>query len=134
LPENVTVVFGHTHKPFEQLMKCDDLSQHYVSVYNSGGWVVDRPQSQALYGGAVIILDEDLNAVSLRMYNEAPEAKDFAVSVATADGTPSCPNPLLTKIRSLIRPQHSPWSDFSQAAAEAVTLRTSKLADLIARS
>jgi hypothetical protein len=65
MPENVTVVFGHTHKPFEQLMKFDNLSQHYVSVYNSSGWVVDRPQAQPLYGGAVIMLDEDLNAASL---------------------------------------------------------------------
>ena len=134
MPENVTVVFGHTHKPFEQLMKFDNLSQHYVSVYNSGGWVVDRPQSQPFYGGAVIMLDEDLNAVSLRMYNEAPQAKDFAVSVAAVDDTPSCPNPLLTKIRSLIKPQSSPWSDFSQTAAEAVALHTRKLADLIATS
>jgi hypothetical protein len=134
MPENVTVVFGHTHKPFEQLMKFDDLSQHYVSVYNSGGSVVDRSQSQPFYGGAVIMLDEDLNAVSLRMYNEAPQAKDFAVSVAAVDNTPSCTSRLLTKICSLIKPQSSPWSDFSQTAAEAVALHTRKLADLIAIS
>jgi hypothetical protein len=133
-PGDVTVVFGHTHKPFEQMMKFDKLSRRYVRVYNSGGWVVDRPKPQELFGGAVIMFDEDLNALSLRMYNESNSATDYKVAVNGLGSTPSSPSHFLKKVQSLVTPDKSPWSDFSRAAAEAVNIHTRKLARIINRS
>ena len=62
----------------------------WVKVYNSGGWVVDTVERQQFHGGAVILIDENLETTSLRMYNESVDPNDYAVSVqeATHPGDP----------------------------------------------
>ena len=39
-PDEVTFVFGHTHKPFEEPRTFPNLGNG-VPVYNTGGWVVE---------------------------------------------------------------------------------------------
>lgn len=133
-PDDVTVVFGHTHKPFEEMMKLEKLSPNrHVRVFNSGGWVVDRPKAQELFGGAVILLDEDLNTVSLRMYNESTVG-NYSVRVSPIGSTPSSPSNFLQKITSIVQPGSAPWSDFSREIAASVVVNTSKLADIVKNS
>jgi hypothetical protein len=50
------------------------ISAHFrdpLSVYNSGGWVVDTADTEPAHGGAIVLADEELNVVSVRMFNEA---------------------------------------------------------------
>lgn len=72
LPNNMDFIFGHTHKPFAGLYEgfSDSGYPEQLAVYNTGGWVADTviPQRQA--GGAVSFIDEDLNIVLMRLYNE----------------------------------------------------------------
>jgi hypothetical protein len=131
--EDISVVFGHTHKPFQQMMKMENFFAPYIRVYNSGGWVVDRPRPQSLYGGAVILLDEDLDAVSLRMYNESEQSTDYSVAVGAAGPPPNSPSLFFSQINSLVKPQSSPWSDFSKAVAAAVVAHTRKLAAALSK-
>jgi hypothetical protein len=131
-PEDITFVFGHTHKPFEELMTIVDFPTPYVRVYNSGGWVVDRPKPQLLYGGAVILLDDNFDAVSLRMYNEAETAAGYQVKVAAAGPPPAFPSPFYTWIKAAVKPNASPWTAFSLAAAATVAAHTKKIADALA--
>jgi Calcineurin-like phosphoesterase len=133
LPEDITVVFGHTHKPFEQMMHVENFIRPSIRVYNSGGWVVDRPKAQKLYGGAVILLDDNLNVASLRMYNEADSPSGYAVTVGVAGPASNAANPLYTRIKQLINPQASPWTDFSRTVAAAVDTHTRKLAADLAK-
>ncbi len=42
-----------------------------MPVYNTGGWVVETVDPAPVHGGAAVLLNENLDVVSLRMYNEA---------------------------------------------------------------
>jgi hypothetical protein len=64
-----TFVFGHAHKPFSAPLNFSNFPLG-VSAYNSGGWVVDTMTTEPMHGGAIVLADEELNVVSVRMYNE----------------------------------------------------------------
>jgi hypothetical protein len=121
MPEELTVVFGHTHKPFEEDSHFGS-APYWTSVYNSGGWVVDTPTPAPISGGAAILLDEDLNTASLRMYNQSSNANDYKVSVQAAhhDGSPE--NPLLHRLSSIIDPSQDPWKTFSETVAGMIPI------------
>jgi hypothetical protein len=125
LPD-VTFVFGHTHKPFQTDMNFKNYPG-WVNVYNSGGWVVDTIEPQPLHGGAVILIDEELNAASLRVYNENTDPTGYRVSVAEAMHAGESPNPLCQSLRALIKPDQNPWKAFSTSAARAVYVRAQNL-------
>jgi UDP-2,3-diacylglucosamine pyrophosphatase LpxH len=85
VPDDITFVFGHTHEPFEQELEIPGFSNK-VKILNSGGWVVDTTSFKPLHGGAVILIDEDNNVISLRIYNEAESSDKYAVKVEKATG------------------------------------------------
>ena len=124
MPEEITVLFGHTHKPFQQEMQFAGYPQR-VSVYNSGGWVVDQLLPTPIYGAAAILLDEHLHTTSLRMYNQAASPKDYAVRVE--DSSPGASNPFHERIKSLVQPERDPWRAFSDAVAEGVHIHAQVL-------
>ncbi len=126
MPPKVTFIYGHTHKPFEQDMNFNGYPE-WVDVYNSGGWVVDSVKRQPLHGGAVILIDEDLNAASLRMYNEADNPADYKVWVSEAAHPGDAPGPLFSRIHPLVDPKQAPWKDFSDSVARAVNVRAQDL-------
>ncbi|MEI6045901.1 MAG: metallophosphoesterase [Chloroflexota bacterium] len=130
MPTEVTLVFGHTHKPFEEVMTFKGYPPH-TKVYNTGGWVVDTQQTQPMHGGAIILVDENLHAASLRMYNEATEADHYAVKVTsvTQEGLPK--DPFYTRLKSLVNPKSLPWSHFSEIVAQEVTHRMEILRERI---
>jgi hypothetical protein len=133
LPEEITVVFGHTHKPFEEVLTLEDFTRPRIRVYNSGGWVVDRKEPQPLYGGAVVLVDDDLDTASLRMYNESKSPSDYAVSLGAAGPLTAAPSPFLAQLQGAVRPESAPWRDFSACAAAAVAAHTRTLAAALAR-
>lgn len=124
-PVEATFVFGHTHKPYAENKEFKNYYKK-VSTYNSGGWVVESSETQPLHGGAVILIDDELNTTSLRMYNEADKKEDYKVTVESAGGVT---NQLYDKIKGLVEPPSGRWADFSAAAAEAVKIRKKNLAD-----
>ena len=111
VPQDTTFVFGHTHKPFESTgnFKCYPKP---VKLLNSGGWVVDTKDVSTRKGGAVIVVDEDLNVASVRMYNEhEPQQAASHVCVNAAGGQD---NPLLGQLSGSINPLAGPWGKLSQ--------------------
>ncbi|MFN2607138.1 MAG: metallophosphoesterase [Acidimicrobiales bacterium] len=120
VPTRVTFVFGHTHKPFETQLRPGGYPGT-VDVYNTGGWVVDSRSVAPLHGGAAILLDENLDVASLRLYNQAADPSSYRVGLAVAD--PAADNPFLARLTSLVRPDEPPWSMFSAAAATVVDQR-----------
>jgi hypothetical protein len=126
VPPDVTFVFGHTHKPFQEDMDFKGYP-HWVNVYNTGGWVVETVDPEPLHGGAIVLVDEDLNALSLSMYNESKDRAGYAVSIQEA-GHPGEPrSPFYKRLTGLINPNGSPWKDFSDATAGAVNVRAQNL-------
>jgi len=125
-PGHVTFVLGHTHKPFEEDMNGFERYPDGVRVYNTGGWVVDTVERQSQHGGAVILIDEDLNAASVRMYNEADDPKTYSVEVTQANPGEKN-NPLYERIRWQVDPSEDPWKAFSDTVADEVPVRAQHL-------
>jgi UDP-2,3-diacylglucosamine pyrophosphatase LpxH len=121
-----TFVFGHTHKPFAEDMNFQNYSG-WVNVYNTGGWVVETITPQPLHGGSVVLIDENLNAVSLRMYNQSEKVENYLVAVEEAARAGDKKNPLYDRIQKLVKPQQNPWKTFSLAVDRAVRVRAQNL-------
>jgi hypothetical protein len=113
LPAQTAFVFGHTHKPFAETMDYKHFPPG-MAVYNTGGWVVDTEQTEPAHGGAIVVVDEQFNLASLRMYNEARSPHDYRVRVEAVD---SSQNPLYTHLAQLVNSDTDPWRSFSQAVA-----------------
>lgn len=126
MPSDVTFVFGHTHKPFQEDMNFKEYSE-WVNVYNTGGWVVESVEPQPLHGGAVILVDDKLNTVSLRMYNEKTDPKKYSVRVEEATHDSEKKNPFYCQIRDLIKTSEDPWKKFSDIVARSVHVRAQNL-------
>jgi len=126
LPPDITFIFGHTHKPFSQDMNFAGYPD-WMKVYNSGGWVIDTVQPQSIYGAAVILLDESLQATSIRLYNQANSPSEYVVRVeeSTHDGAPN--NTFYERINGLVKPSSDPWKTFSELVAKAVGIHAQVL-------
>jgi hypothetical protein len=128
-PGDVTFVFGHTHKPFEGVLH--DLSSYPapVRIYNTGGWVVDTTEPEPVQGAAAILLDENLSAVSVRLYNQSPDVSQYRVRLERADPGPD--DEFFERISQLVDPDRQPWSGLSRLVAELVQQRHAALATMI---
>jgi len=120
-----TFVFGHTHKPFSASLNFATFSRA-VNVYNSGGWVVDTMTTEPIHGGAIVLVDQGLNVVSVRMYNEAENQRRWPTKVEALDGRE---NPLYTHVAQLIKNDQDPWLSFSRVVAENVDIYHKRFCD-----
>lgn len=111
-----TFTFGHTHKPFSQPLPFRGF-EGMVHVYNSGGWVVDTSESEPTHGGAVVLIDDDLNTVSVRMYNES---EDGRIRPAIVESIDQDSNPLYEHVKGLVHGDRPPWDAFARVVAENV--------------
>lgn len=132
LPARLNFVFGHTHKPFEEIRKVKGVDSP-VHVYNTGGWVVDHLDVRPRRGASIVVIDEDGNAASIRMYNQAASGPGYRVSVAKAGGA-AAENPLHDELSRIVDSREGPWADFSGAAARSVEERRANLEKVIERA
>jgi hypothetical protein len=124
-PSQTTFVFGHTHKPFEDLRKFEAYLGDGVPVYNTGGWVVETVDPAEFHGGAVLLLNENLDVVSLRMYNEASGPVNVEVHEQPPPGQGH--SDFFNHINGLVQPDQPPWSKFSQTVVGEVSIREENL-------
>lgn len=115
IPRDLTFLFGHTHKPFEKIMPFKGFPQP-LKVLNSGGWVVDSLATDPLHGGAVIVVDDELNVASVRIYQEGATAP-MGVTVQAANLED---NPLYADLKRTIDPNAEPWKTLSTSAAQSI--------------
>ncbi|HQW46784.1 MAG: hypothetical protein IPI22_06710 [Bacteroidetes bacterium] len=125
LPPNVSFVFGHTHKPYQQMYTYEGYANP-VKVYNSGGWVVDTMKMQPLHGGSVILIDEHLDVLALQMYREGK----LTVTVEDLKDTFEKNCPFYEHISSVINMQAEPWVSFSATVAKEIEQRYQNLAQI----
>ena len=122
IPADVTLTFGHTHKPFEEAGTYAGYSSK-VQVLNSGGWVVDSVAPNPIHGGAIVLVDDDLNTASIRMYNESPDDSQPPLLPRVSD---TLDNPLVGKLKPLFS-NTDPWAAFSKAVFAQVPLQRQNL-------
>jgi hypothetical protein len=125
-PDDVTFVFGHTHKPFIESRTTPAFAAP-VEVVNTGGWVVDTPQLNPLKGASLILIDDQLNVASIRCYTEGESASSYRLRIDPVNSTG--PNELVDELRDTIDPDRDPWAQFAQAIQSAVGDRGRQLAD-----
>jgi len=119
-PDRVTFIFGHTHKPYEKRYRFGGYPQNRVDVYNTGGWVVERTFPEPIHGAAAVLLDDNLNTASLRLYNETKYPELYRVRVQEAARDSTTPNPLTRHVRSLLEKTSSTWNEFSRITTEEI--------------
>lgn len=127
MPEEVTLVLGHTHKPFF----CTHPFKGYPQsprVYNTGAWSVDGMDPRPLHGANLVLIDEDLNDAAVRFYNESESPEDFQVRLepvepAGAASAGGASNPLHQHLLEIVDPDQDPWKSFSQVVGENVEER-----------
>ena len=130
LPADVSLVIGHTHKPFREWWPDDHWPGGGVRVFNTGGWVVDHAVAQPLMGGAVALISDNLDVALLRFCQQTTEPNDWRISVDTVE--PGAGGAAFADhIRALIRTDEPPWSSFSAAAADAVRERRTHVSELL---
>jgi len=121
-PKEIQFVFGHTHKPFSEVMANLDYPQK-VQVVNTGGWVIDTVDRKSTYGGAVILIDENLNIAPLQMYRESYESGK--PKVAILENTIN--NEFTKKINEIIEREKNSFDSFSKIVDKEIDLRITNL-------
>jgi hypothetical protein len=116
IPSDVTFIFGHTHKPFEEVRPYAGYGSG-VKVFNNGGWVVDSMVPAPLKGGAVILVDEDLNTASVRIYNEAENGNQPLTPLHVSE---AIDNPLVLQLKSMIAKAAAPFDALTNAVFAAI--------------
>ena len=128
----MTFVFGHTHKPFQDLLVLDGYPNP-VQVFNTGGWVLDQVRQATTQGAAAVFIDDELNAGSLRLFQANPADEVMPVHVQHVRGAKTPSEPLSgVKDRHLWTRQlidaaqstQGEWASFSAAAYKSLALRS----------
>ena len=118
-PNDVTLVIGHTHKPFSQWWPDDSWPGGGLRLHNTGGWVVDHAAAQPLMGGAVALVSDKLHVALVRLYQQIDDPEDWRVTVDAIDSDGSGA-PFAAHLRSLIEADPDVFASFVNTAARAV--------------
>jgi hypothetical protein len=133
LPKNITFVFGHTHKPFQEIKKFDGYAMS-VPVYNTGGWIVESVERNTQHGGSIVLIDEELSTISLNVYKEATALGGSMVEVKEVLRDGEHESVFCEQIREEVNNSKEFWDDLSYVIYEEVGLRAARLALRIASS
>ena len=80
VPQEVTFVYGHTHKPFTDRWAVPGFPAP-VRIFNTGGWVVDTTEPAPVQAGVAVLVNDELDAVSLQFYRQGAEAARAGVQL-----------------------------------------------------
>ena len=127
-PDEVTFVFGHTHKPFVDWRKAAAFPSP-VAVVNTGGWVVDTPDPDPVKGASVVLIDDRLDVASVRCYSEGTDPSSYRLCIDPVNQTG--PNRLADELRSTIGSDRDPWATLAQTVQATVGERGTQLADRV---
>jgi hypothetical protein len=121
VPEEVTFVYGHTHKPFTDQWSVPGFPAP-VYIANTGGWVVDTATPAPVQAGVAVLVNKDLDAASLQFYRQGSGSAPVPVQLLPppSGGQPSAWH---IELASRIDPAAAPWSTLSESAAKLVAQR-----------
>jgi hypothetical protein len=122
IPDEVTFVYGHTHKPFVDRWTVPGYSARGVYVANTGGWVVDTADPAPVQAGVAVLVNEDLDAASLQFYRQSPGSAPVPVQLLPPPAGEQ-PSAWHTELAARIDPAAPPWTKLSESAAELVAQR-----------
>jgi UDP-2,3-diacylglucosamine pyrophosphatase LpxH len=118
IPKDLQFVFGHTHKPFAETLTNTSYAKP-IQIVNTGGWVVDTVDKKETYGGAVILVDENLNIAPVQMYKEAYTSGETKVRLLSNTNE----NDFSIRISKLISEKQKSFQSFSEIVDKEIDLR-----------
>lgn len=125
-PAELAFVFGHTHKPFEDQLLVPGQAQP-VSVFNTGGWVMDQPTMAPAQGASLVLLDDDLHMAALRLFNDPLNGQMAPVRALGTGSFEDADNPMLARLDAAVARTAPAWQQFSDAAQQAIEQRAATL-------
>ena len=119
VPEEITFVYGHTHKPFTDRWTVAGYPSQ-VRIANTGGWVVDTATPAPVQAGVAVLVNDDLETASLQFYRQGtgPVPVQF---LPPPTGQP--PAAWQSELESRVDPAAEPWATLSRQAAEIAAQR-----------
>ncbi|EDL47922.1 metallophosphoesterase [Erythrobacter sp. SD-21] len=110
LPQELHFVFGHTHKPFQDELMVEGYVLP-VGVFNTGGWVLDEPGLMPVQGCAAMLVSDELEVASLRLFNDPVDGVMLPVRVEGSGRETK----LVGEAAAAVEAAASHWADFSRA-------------------
>jgi hypothetical protein len=119
VPPEVTFVYGHTHKPFNDRWAVLGYPSP-VRIANTGGWVVDTATPAPVQGGVAVLVNDDLETASLQFYRQGTGPVPVRFLPPPAGEQPSA---WQAELESRVDPAAEPWATLSRQAAEVAAQR-----------
>ncbi len=129
-PRELSFIFGHTHKPFqdELLVKGFDVP---VGIFNTGGWVLDEPTLMPVQGCAAMLVSDDLEVASLRLFNDPT---DGVMAPVRVEGSGRLSR-LVDETGEAVERASSHWAEFSRIVHTRIVAEADKrVGELLERS
>jgi hypothetical protein len=131
VPDDLTFVFGHTHKPFEDVLDGSSGGGR-VDVFNTGGWPIDSIEPSDAMGASILFLNERLDVACLRVFNDGAEGGEVTLDLrrpaGTADDGGFCES-VGSRVRDLASAGvlAEPWLELEARIREAIVRRRREL-------
>jgi hypothetical protein len=119
VPDDLTFVYGHTHKPFTDRWALNGFPGA-VDIVNTGGWVVDTDTPAPFQAGVAVLVSEDLQTASLQFYRQGTGPAPVQILPPAAGQAPS---PWQAELAARIDPAAPRWAALSERAAELAAQR-----------
>jgi len=130
MPHELSFIFGHTHKPFQDELLVDGYDVP-VGVFNTGGWVLDEPTLMPVQGCAAMLVSDDLEVASLRLFNDPTDGEMAPVRVE-GSGRKS---QLVDEMAEAVERASPHWADFSRIVHGRIVEEADKrVREMFARS
>ena len=114
--DHLTFVFGHTHKAFADQLAVKGFDAP-VSIYNTGGWVLDTALLSTVEGAGVLFLDGGLNSAMLQIYALTGAEEVLPACVVCADPGLDANNPMLAALQGALTKTAPQWAAFQTVVA-----------------
>ncbi len=109
MPRELSFIFGHTHKPFQDELLVDGFDVP-VGVFNTGGWVLDEPTLMPVQGCAAMLVSDELEVASLRLFNDPT---DGTIAPVRVEGS-GRQTRLVDETAEAVERASSHWAEFSR--------------------
>lgn len=120
VPDELSFIFGHTHKPFEAVLPAPRGGPP-VALYNTGGWPVDSLEPRPPMGAGIVFVSEALEVAALRIYNDGADGGAVTLDVRAAEGAAG--EAFRDTVRRRVDHPEGPWAAFAAGIRDAIRVR-----------
>jgi hypothetical protein len=121
VPDELTFVYGHTHKPFVDRLSLAGFPGP-VDVVNTGGWVVDTATPWPVQAGVAVLVNDELDTASLQFYRQSPGSQPVPVQLLDPPEGAQ-PSAWHNELASRINPAAASWTSLAESTAAVVAQR-----------